>query len=184
MPPSPTGARHAARSAAAASSVAVRRRQLLQPLPWSPPPAAGAVQSGPRRCSKWLSRAAAAIAAIVAVTAAAGAVSGAHAQAVGAADEMDQLRPLDERYPDFIFCNPADTYGCISRCHRGVFNQENQLVKMCAMLNCVSECTKVISGECAEIGARACRNIKAAMDANYQICEVSCLEPNSVPEDP
>eukprot|EP00927_Polykrikos_kofoidii_P017783 TRINITY_DN18134_c0_g1_i1.p1 TRINITY_DN18134_c0_g1~~TRINITY_DN18134_c0_g1_i1.p1 ORF type:complete len:149 (+),score=13.18 TRINITY_DN18134_c0_g1_i1:96-542(+) len=84
----------------------------------------------------------------------------------------EQLLAL--RYPGLIQCNPGETYGCISRCHRGVHREDDARDKMCLMLGCINGCTMLVTRECAQAGLAACKMIHEAMTRHGVICGVEC----------
>ena len=85
--------------------------------------------------------------------------------------------PLPEKYPQLVRCDPSLTYGCISRCHRSVYAQTTDLLQMCAMVGCISECTKLADGECQNYGKRACDLIKKTLLDKDLACGVDCSLP-------
>merc|ERR1712060_496724 len=94
-------------------------------------------------------------------------------------DEAAAARPLFETFPGLIQCDPPDTAGCISRCHKSVDKQPTDFLKMCGMVRCISDCTKNSAGDCADAGVRACESIRRTMELQEFICYVDCTRTSS-----
>merc|ERR1719421_763375 len=79
---------------------------------------------------------------------------------------------LSDMFPALVSCNPAETYGCISRCV--LHSSLSPAQKLCASLRCFHDCTSLSSRECALEGAKACRLFNGIMLSFEEVCGVDC----------
>mmetsp|Transcript_160754 Transcript_160754/g.283380 ORF Transcript_160754/g.283380 Transcript_160754/m.283380 type:complete len:137 (-) Transcript_160754:71-481(-) len=98
------------------------------------------------------------------------------AQDTTASSQATELS-LQDTFPDLILCDPVGVGGCIRRCHQSVYKQQTALLKMCAVLRCINDCTRLGGGLCSNKGNVACKLLISTMQKHELYCDnVECDE--------
>mmetsp|Transcript_60393 Transcript_60393/g.124995 ORF Transcript_60393/g.124995 Transcript_60393/m.124995 type:complete len:118 (+) Transcript_60393:51-404(+) len=82
--------------------------------------------------------------------------------------------PLDIRYPGLVKCDPAEMYGCMSRCSSGVTQEENADRKLCLTIRCIRDCSRTTSRDCPSKSLAACEKLLSLIDVARSQCYLDC----------
>mmetsp|Transcript_119761 Transcript_119761/g.334278 ORF Transcript_119761/g.334278 Transcript_119761/m.334278 type:complete len:118 (-) Transcript_119761:126-479(-) len=82
--------------------------------------------------------------------------------------------PLDLRFPGLVHCDPKETHGCLERCNARIAAQKTPALRLCALVRCLSGCTKPTSRGCPTAGERACELLQHTLETQNHPCAVDC----------